>query len=113
MIKIIKLGDMVYENIEPFWVDENGNQVWNVPNDIEQLKQALIDTVKWQAWMKLKDTDWVVTKCIELGLDVATKYPDIASKRQAVREWSNQKEEEIKACNTIEELLVLDIKIPF
>jgi len=47
MIKIIKLGDMIYKNIELQEVDENGNKIWNVPNDESELKTAFKDTIDW------------------------------------------------------------------
>jgi len=94
MIRIIKLGDLIYENIEPYYLDENGKQIWQIPNDVNKLKQAFIDTVKWQANMKLKETDWVVVKCMELNLDPATEYPDEVAQRRAIRNWCNQKEKE-------------------
>ena len=111
MIRIIKLGNLIYENIEPFHIDENGNKIWNIPSDLNQLKQAMIDTVKWQANQKLKETDWVVVKCTELGLNPSDKYSEIVKQRQAIRDWSNQKEEEINNIDTIDGLLKLDIKL--
>jgi len=111
MIRIIKLDNFFYENIEPYYIDENGNQIWNVPNDLYQLKQALIDTVKWQANQKLKETDWVVIKCTELGKSPSQEYPEIMEQRQAIRDWCNQKEEEINSAGSIEELLETDIKL--
>ena len=111
MLKIIKLGNSIYENIEPLTVDENGNEVWNVPNDIDNLKAALIDTVKWQAGHNLNATDWAVVKCMELGIAIADKYPEIHGERQAIRAWSNDKEAEINDCTTVEELLALDVKL--
>jgi len=113
MIRIIKLGNLIYENIDPFYIDEDGNEIWNVPNNLDQLKQAMIDTVKWQANQKLKETDWVVVKCTELGLNPSDKYPEIIQQRQAIRDWSNQKEEEINNATSIDELLKLDVKIPY
>ncbi len=47
MIRIIKLGNFIYENIEPKTIDENGER-WNIPSDIALLKEALIDTIDWQ-----------------------------------------------------------------
>ncbi len=49
MIKLIKLGNYIYENIEPKYIDENGNEIWNVPNDFNQLTQAFVDTLVWLA----------------------------------------------------------------
>ena len=113
MIRIIKLGNTVYENIEPYYIDENGNKVWNIPTDLEALKQAYINTVRWQAFNELKKTDWVVVKCMEKGLDLAEEYPDVVEQRQKIRNWCNQKEEEINNAKTISELLEIDVKIPY
>jgi hypothetical protein len=109
MIRIIKIGDIVYEGIEPFYLDENGNRIWNIPQDIEQLKQVLIDTVKWQAYRELSKTDWVVVKCMELGLNLASEYPHIIARREKIRNWVNQKGKEIEEAQTVEQLLELDV----
>ena len=47
MIGMIKLGNLLYENIEPFYIDENGNEIWNIPNDETQLKFVFKDTIDW------------------------------------------------------------------
>jgi len=112
MLSRIKLGNYIYENIEPKTVDENGNEVWNIPNNLDQLKQAYIDTLKWQAHRKLRETDWVIIKCVELGLDFSTAYPNIINQRQQIRNWIDQKKEEINNATSIEELLQMDIKLP-
>jgi len=111
MIKIIKIENSIYENIEPFFVNENNEKVWNIPYDLNELKLFLVDTVKWQSGHSLKKTDWAVTKCVELGLVMSDKYPDISAERIEIREWSNEKEFEIEACTTFDELIALDIKI--
>jgi len=113
MIRVIKLGNVIYENIEPYYIDENGNKVWNIPTDINKLKQALVDTVKWQAHKKLQETDWIVVKCMEQGLNPAKEYPDVVEQRRRIRDWCNQKEEEINSAKTISELLEIDVKIPY
>lgn len=111
MLKIIKLGNSIYENIEPFTINEDGEKVWNISSDIAELKTVFIDTIKWQAGLNLKETDWVVTKCMELGLVIADEYPTIYADRTALRKWSNDKELKAKDCSTVEELIALDIKI--
>jgi len=113
IIRIIKFGDVVYENIEPYYIDENGNKIWNIPTDINELKQALIDTVRWQARKKLQETDWIVVKCVEKGLDPTEEYPEEVTLRQKIRDWCNQKEEEIQNAESIEDLLAIDVKIPY
>ena len=113
MVHIIKLGNTIYESIEPYYIDENGNKVWDIPTNISELKQALIDTVRWQAHKKLQETDWVVVKCMEKGLNPAEEYPDVVEQRQKIRDWCDQKEEEINNAKTISELLEIDVKIPY
>lgn len=111
MIQIIKIEKSVYKGIEPFYVNEDDVTVWNVPKNVDELKAAYVDTVKWQSGFKLKDTDWAVVKCSELGISIVNKYPTIATQRATVREWSNAKEAEILACSSIDEVLALDIKL--
>jgi len=119
MIKQIKIGKMIYTNVEPKTFDENGNEVWNIPNDSEELRAAAIDTIRWDAGRKLKKTDWIVTKLSEIqvtGGDVEAakeKYADILTQREAIRAKSNELEEKINSCETFEELLeiVKDLRI--
>ena len=54
MIKWIKLGNYIYQNIEPGTIDENGNEVWNIPADPVQLKQCIINTLGWLVARKLR-----------------------------------------------------------
>ena len=56
MIRIIKIGDNIYERIEPKSVDEKGNEIWLIPNDYEKLKNSVIDTLGWIVFKKLKDS---------------------------------------------------------
>ena len=64
MIRIIKLGEVIYENIEPVVqevvdFDEEGNptqfqEIWVVPNDVTELSKAMADTLVWLAGQRLK-----------------------------------------------------------
>lgn len=112
MIKILKLGNAIYENIEPKTIDENGNEIWNVPNDFQKLKQAFVDTIKWQAYTKLKETDWIIIKCLELGLNPADEYPNEIQTRRAIRTWVNEREVEINNASSIDDLLKIDLRLP-
>ena len=119
MIKVIKIGELVFERIEPFIVDEKGNKVWNIPDSLEELKKCALDTIKWDAGLKLKKTDWVVTKIAEIQVtggnveSVKEKYKEILKEREAIRTKSNELEDKINACKTYEELLeiVKDLRI--
>ena len=120
MIKLIKLDKMIYTNIEFKIFDENGNEVWNnIPNDLKELKNCAIDTVRWDAGRQLKKTDWVVTKIAEIqvtGGDVEAakeKYAEVLQEREAIRAKSNELEEKVNACSDFDELLeiVKDLKV--
>jgi len=56
MIKKIKINDMIYTNIEAFYVDEEGNKNWNIPSDLETLRKATIDTFNWLIGQEVKRT---------------------------------------------------------
>jgi len=119
MIKQIKIGNLIHTNIEPKTIDENGQEIFNIPNDLEELRNCAIDTIRWDAGRQLKKTDWVVTKIAEIqatGGDIdeaKEKYADILKEREAIREKSNELEEKINVCNSFEELLeaVKDLRI--
>jgi hypothetical protein len=55
MIKLIKLGDNIIANIEPYYYDEEGNQIWNIPNTLDELKNAMIDTYNWLIGQSIKN----------------------------------------------------------
>ncbi len=54
MIYIIKIGDTIYENIEPHYIDENNKKIWNIPQDIEEFKTVAIDTINWVIGQEIK-----------------------------------------------------------
>jgi len=56
MIKQIKLKNLIHTNIEPYFIDEEGNKVWNIPSDLEGLKAATIDTFNWLIGQEVKKT---------------------------------------------------------
>ncbi len=43
----IKLGDKIYDSLVPVQYDEEGNEIWNIPNDYDSLKAAIEDTLGW------------------------------------------------------------------
>jgi len=54
MLRVIKLGELIYENVEPRYVDENGKEVWIVPNTVSELQKALADTLAWLEKQRLQ-----------------------------------------------------------
>ncbi len=55
MIKIIKIGDLVYQNIEPYYIDENNQKHWNIPNTPDALKSVIEDTLAWLTSQKIQN----------------------------------------------------------
>jgi len=54
MIKLIKIDNLIYQNIEEKAVNENGNEIWNIPNTVEELKPVVLDTINWWVGNKVK-----------------------------------------------------------
>jgi len=54
MIKYMKLGNHIIRNTEPYYIDEEGNQIWNIPSDSAQLKSALEDTLGWLVYNNIQ-----------------------------------------------------------
>jgi len=54
MIKIIKLGGSIYQNYEEKTINENGQEVWNIPTDLTKLKAIATDTINWVAGDRVK-----------------------------------------------------------
>ena len=54
MIKILKKNDAIYYNFEEKYLDEQGNEVWNIPKDVEEFKKLAIDTISWQIGNNVK-----------------------------------------------------------
>ncbi|MEO1927621.1 MAG: hypothetical protein ABGX26_02920 [Nautiliaceae bacterium] len=119
MIKQIKLNNLIHTNIEPYYIDEEGNKVWNISNNLEELRTFAIDTIRCDAGRQLKKTDWVVTKIAEIqitGGDVEAakeKYADILQEREAIRAKSNELEAKINEAKDFDELLeiVKDLRV--
>jgi len=103
-MKILKIETTIYQCIE---LKDLGLE--NIT--VSDLQEKMVDTVKWQSGHKLKSTDWAVVKCTELEMKITEKYPDIANERAEIRQWSNDTEENILSCTSIEELVALDIKL--
>ncbi|WP_456390595.1 hypothetical protein [Hydrogenimonas sp.] len=47
MISVIKIGDNIYTNIEPYYIDKRGKKIWNIPTDPAALKNTLFETLGW------------------------------------------------------------------
>jgi len=56
MIKAIKINNQIHTNIKPYYIDEKGNKIWNIPNDLEELRKSAIDTFNWLIQRAVKKT---------------------------------------------------------
>lgn len=54
MIKLILVDGSILQNAEPFYLDENQKEVWNIPNDVKELKVVAINTINWIVGDKIK-----------------------------------------------------------
>jgi len=54
MIKLMKIQDLIYQNYEERSIDENGNEVWNIPNNVQELLPVVLDTINWWVGDKVK-----------------------------------------------------------
>ena len=87
MIKYIKLGELVFQNLEPKYINEDGSETWNIPQDIEEFRAAAIDTIKWRMGQEIKKSvetsinlSAANSKAIALlAKVVAAQNPDISS----------------------------------
>ena len=97
MIKVIKIGDLIYQNIEPKVLmpvsfDKNGNPIefqekWNIPTDPAKLKSCNLNTIDWVVSQKIQKTlgsidkkDASTTKAIVLLAKVISSLnPDLSN----------------------------------
>ena len=55
MIKLIKIGNLVYQGFQEKVIDENGKETWNIPTDIEEFRKIVIDTINWKIGQDIKN----------------------------------------------------------
>ena len=54
MIKLVKIGDLIYKGFEEKTFDGNGKETWNIPTDVEEFRKITIDTINWWVGNKVK-----------------------------------------------------------
>lgn len=47
LIKKLKKDNLIYTNIEDK-IQEDGQEIWNIPQDLEEFKALALDTINWQ-----------------------------------------------------------------
>jgi len=89
MVKTLKVGDLVYQNIDVKIVDDEGNIIDNpnIPSEPQELKNALADTLSWIVGQSIVKTignankkDTSTTKAVMLLAKVVNSMnPDISN----------------------------------
>ncbi len=92
----------VIEVADDPWYDQRF--YWGVdnPKDLDQLKAQWIAQTKQNANAALAQTDWMVIRKAERGVDIPA---DVAAARAAAIQEANDKEAAITAATTVEELI--------
>ena len=116
MLRIIKLGNLIYENIEAKTIDENGNEIWNIPNTAPELQKAFSDTLVWLESQRLKDLSSLYSYNGLADIDFYARRKDKEAKSlldwyeaydDAIWNWIDN---ELPKITDLEQLLKLDMK---
>ena len=62
MIKLIKINNLIYKNYAERYVDEQGNEIWNIPDNVQELLPVALDTINWWVGDKVKKATGDFTK---------------------------------------------------
>ena len=90
-----------------YWVNDNGNGTFNKsPKDLDSVKTMLIQQVKQTAGSILSQSDWKVIRAQETNTALDT---ELAAYRASIRTKSNDLEASINACETVEELIEVNL----
>ena len=54
MIKLIKIGDLIYQGYQEKSFDKNGKETWNISTDVDEFRKIVIDTINWWVGDKVK-----------------------------------------------------------
>jgi len=124
MVKLLKLGSVIYENFEEKVLDPNGNLVLNpiIPQRLEELQKAIKDTV---LWLEGKRVGKVLSSYGYTSLADVMYYAQVQSDEEAkaLLNWYSNSEgngyddliwdwidNELPKYQTVEELLSIDLK---
>jgi hypothetical protein len=94
----------IVEEPDPEYFDDRYYWNVNVPKDIDVLKTNLIANIKSSAATLLQATDWKIIRSSETNIRV--DLPTL-NRRAEIRTKSNEFEDSINACTTVEELAAL------
>jgi hypothetical protein len=94
----------IVEEPDPEYFDDRYYWNVNVPKDLNVLKTNLIANIKSSAATLLQDTDWKIIRSSETNIRV--DLPTL-NRRAEIRTKSNEFEDSINTCTSVEELAAL------
>ncbi len=100
----------VFENLniqdhDKLYVENGQIKEKNESMIIQEMKEKLSMELKQKVYSLLQPTDWVVVKCVELGLDMGVAYPEIYQRRQVIRQANDALDSRINSATSINELM--------
>lgn len=97
--------NLTLEDAEFLYIDKGDIKFAETEEEkVKILKQRKLEELKFHLSNALKKTDWIIIKCIDLGLDIKETYPEIKKQRDQIRELGNILEELINKATTLDEL---------
>lgn len=103
--KVTVFENLVLEDAQ--WLKVENGEIRFVADEnerVEMKKGWLIDHIKNTIWNMLLRTDWVIVKCIELGLDPKQAYPDVVARRSFLRQKCDELEAQIREASSLSDL---------
>lgn len=79
------------------------------PKDLEQVRSNVISQIKQAAGSKLATSDWKVVRAAEGATPVDE---ETLTKRQAIRQASNDNEAAVNSCSSVDEIAALQLVWP-
>ncbi|MEM4620949.1 MAG: hypothetical protein QW607_12155 [Desulfurococcaceae archaeon] len=109
---VVVFEDFNIHDWDKLYIDENGEiKVKSEEQILVEKKRMLLESLKQKVFSMLSQTDWVLTKCSELGVNPNDLYPDVMSQRRRIRGLNDELEEKIKEAKTLQELEEIEQEI--
>lgn len=101
---VVVFEDLSLKDFNKLYVEDGEIKLKTEEMILNEMKNNLLNELKQKTYSLLASTDWVVIKCLELGLDIETAYSEIKAKRDLIRQKNNDFENAIEKAKTIDEL---------
>lgn len=105
---VVVFENLTIHDVDKLYVENGEIKVKTIEEILEKRKQDLLNLLRITVYNVLSQTDWVVIKCQELGLEIQKEYPEICRFRQTIRMKNQKIEEMIVQATTLEELSTIE-----